>query len=641
MKKTLLILILCSVFLRAQDYLQLVEHEKKQFNRKAELQKANYPGDSTIDVKYYRLNIDIDPGTLKIKGDVTVDFILNTAASAFSLDLTSELTADSVYVNGVKTGSTHNKDILSITLPHTFNKNESVSARIFYGGHPASTGNGSFTFGSFNGEPFIYTLSEPYGAKDWWPCKDTPADKADSVDISVSVPQYLTAVSNGKLIEHKDKLNGTAVYKWHESYPIATYLIAISAAEYTTHNSVFNYGGYSMPVNNYIMDEDLQSASIIDKTVDMLHIFSDCYGLYPFIKEKYGHVRFGWRGGMEHQTIASMGYFSEEIIAHELSHQWFGDKVTCKNWSNIWLNEGFATFSTALYYQQKYGNEMYNSYIAAQMNYALNAKGSLFVKDISTVDNIFDYNRTYAKGAVVVYMLRNILGDSLFFKTLNSYLNDSALAYGSAATEDLERIAEEVSGKDLKYFFNEWVYGENYPMYDFSWDYSKKNDSVTVNLRLSQLANTNPGFFTMPVQFKVTYENRTSTLNYFNNQKDQVFSFYTSEVPKSIEFDPADLIFKKLFNSSNKPPEEFQLLQNFPNPFNNSTTIVFKIAAERKIKLKLYDALGNEIRTITEGVYPSGLHTIHFSGNGLASGIYIYRLISDGVDISKKLIFLK
>ena len=641
MKNTLLILVLFSLSLRAQDYLQLAEHEKNQFRKKTELQKVNYPGDSTIDVKYYRLNIAVDPSALKIKGDVTVYLVFKMNATSFILDLTSELTADSVFVNGVKAVFAHNKDILSITLPHTFSANESVTARIFYGGHPASTGNGSFTFGSFNGEPFIYTLSEPYGAKDWWPCKDTPADKADSADILVTVPQYLTAVSNGKLVERIDNLNGTAVYKWHESYPIATYLIALSAAGYTTHNSVFNYGNYSMPVNNYLMDEDLESASVIDKTVDMLHIFSDCYGLYPFINEKYGHVRFGWHGGMEHQTIASMGYFSEDIIAHELSHQWFGDKVTCKSWNDIWLNEGFATFSVALYYQQKYGSEMYNSYMGAQMAYALNAQGSLFVKDISTVDNVFNYNRTYAKGAAVVYMLRNILGDSLFFKTLNLYLNDSTLAYGSASTADLERIAEQVSGKDLKYFFTEWVYGENYPMYDFSWDYNKKNDSVTVNLRLSQLANTIPEFFTMPVQFKVNYENSVSTLNYFNNQKEQVFSFYTTEVPKSIEFDPYDLIFKKLFNSANKPPEVFQLLQNFPNPFNNSTTIVFKVVSEKKIKLKLYDMLGNEIRTIAEGVYPSGLHTVHFSGNGLSSGVYIYRLIADGVDISRKLIFLK
>jgi len=643
MTKLLFILFFLSLTfsLLAQDNLRIVEYEKKQLSKQIGTQKSDYPGDSTIDVKYYKINIALLPSSTSIKSDVTVKLLFKIPANNFFLDLSDALMVDSVFLNDAKTSFAHGKNILRINLPRVYSANDSVTAQIYYNGSPASTGMGSFSFSSYNGEPFIYTLSEPYGAKDWWPCKDTPADKADSADIWITVPQNLTAVSNGALAVRANNLNGTVTYKWHESYPIATYLIAVTATQFTTHDLTFNYKGYSMPVNNFLLDEDLQFIPSIDKTTDMLRIFSDCYGLYPFIKEKYGHVRFGWGGGMEHQTITSVGYFSEELIAHELSHQWFGDKVTCKNWNNIWLNEGFATFSAALYYQQMYGNRQYDSYINAQMNYALNAKGSLFVKDISSVDNIFDYNRTYAKGAVVVYMLRNILGDTLFFKTLNTYLNSPDLAYGSASTEDLERIAEQVSGKDLQYFFSEWVYGENYPMYDFSWDYEKKSDSTIINLRLSQLENTSPLFFTMPVQFKVYYKDKERTLNFFNDKKEQVFSFLADEIPQAIEFDPENLIFKKLFNTDNKPPQSFELMQNYPNPFNGLTTITFKIASERKIKLKLFDILGNEVKTIIEGVFPSGLHKVYLSGEGIASGVYIYRLTSDGIELSKKLVILK
>jgi aminopeptidase N len=470
-------LLFCAVFVSAQsiDH-SIFENEKQQLERTFSLSKSLYPGDLTIDAKYYKLDLTLSYSPNYLKGSVQIDAVpFSQALNSFFLDLSNNLHVDSVISNNSVLTFTHQNDKLMINLPRVYQPNEKFSVVVFYRGIPVSNGFGSIEFGSHNGDPAIWTLSEPYGARDWWPCKDNPDDKVDSSQVNLTCADNLIPVSNGVLQRVNENGDGTHTYFWNNIHPIANYLISMAVTNYTVYKTYFHYSlTDSMPVVHYIYPENFNNVKpMLDKTVRMLEIFSVRYGLYPFIDQKYGHAEFGWSGGMEHQTITSLGSFSEQIIAHELAHQWFGDMITCKNWHEIWMNEGFATYSEAVYFEA-IDESSYTPYIESLMAYAKSAKSSVYANDISSVAKIFNYASTYAKGAIVLHMLRGVVGDSTFFRIMKSYAASPGLRYNNASTDDFRSVAENVYGKNLEYFFNEWVYGKGYPHYNYSWDYKKK-----------------------------------------------------------------------------------------------------------------------------------------------------------------------
>ncbi|MHB1686678.1 MAG: M1 family metallopeptidase [Ignavibacteriaceae bacterium] len=632
----------------------LVRIEKQQFEKYYKLNKVLYPGDSNIDVTYYRLNLTLTYSPDYLNGAVTVNAKSTVnGLTNFFLDLQDTLKVDSVVSNGSKISFTHSSAKLNITLPRIYNNGESFSVIIYYEGVPGSSGFGSFEFGSHNNQPAIWSLSEPYGASDWFPCKDTPADKADSSDVWVTCSSSLTVASNGTLQAVVDNGNGTHTFKWKNIYPIAQYLISVAIADYTVYTTYYNYApSDSMPVTFYIYPEDFNSAKPnLDKVANMISIFSNHYGQYPFIKEKYGEAEFGWGGGMEHQTITSLGGFDEDLEAHELAHQWYGDKITCKDWQDIWLNEGFATFSEAVYFSAVSGVNSYNTMMTSFMNSAKHAIGFIYVQDISDVNSIFDYNRSYAKGAVVLHMLKGIMGDSLFFQLMKTYTADPKIAYGAATTADFEADAEKVYGSSLSYFFNEWIYGENYPHYSVSWNYNFIGNNIySVNLDISQTTNTNPAFFTMPIQIKVKTSAGDTIATLFNNQQNQQISFNVKGTPQYINFDPNNLILKdiSIIDSVDlTKPQSFTLYQNYPNPFNPSTTINYSVPVNSKgfiqVKLIVYDELGNIVARLVDKAEPAGIYAVKFPpGNKhLASGVYYYQIIAGNYIQTKNMILLK
>jgi Aminopeptidase N len=232
--------------------------------------------------------------------------------------------------------------------------------------------------------------------------------------------------SNGSLVEVRDNGNGTLTYHWAERYPIATYLVSLAVADYVVLTDWFHYSPTdSMVILNYVLPTSLVSAiQPLGFVPSMLQFFSDRYGLYPFIREKYGHAQFGWGGAMEHQTMTSTSNFTESTLAHELAHHWFGDMITCANWPSLWLNEGFATYSEALWQEWRHGEAVYRADMRDMMPNAKVATGTLYVQDTSTVAKLFAFDRVYAKGAWVLQMLRHVLGDSTFFRTMRAYAND-------------------------------------------------------------------------------------------------------------------------------------------------------------------------------------------------------------------------
>jgi aminopeptidase N len=625
--------------------------ESKQFAFTNKLQKVLYPGDSTIDVKYYKLDLAITYATHTIVGKVTINLKPVSSLSQFFLDLQNNFTVDSVTINGIANQFVHSGNQVRVSLSRPYNSGELISTLIYYHGVPGLSGFGSFVFSAHNFTQLIYSLSEPYGASDWFPCKDTPADKADSSDQWITCSSDLYAVSNGKLVDITDNGNGTKTYKWKNSYPIAHYLLSLAVTNYSIYTNYYKYSPVdSMPVTHFVYPETLPIArGDLDRTPLMIKIYSDRFGPYPFLKEKYGHAQFGWSGGMEHQTCSSMGSFAEDLIAHELSHQWFGDKITCKDWHHIWLNEGFATYCVGLYYEAAYATATYNSYMSSQMDIAKAAVGSVYVQDITDINQIFSSVRSYSKGAVVLHMLRGIVGDTIFFRILKSYIADPALAYNVATTEDFQRVAETVSGLNLGYFFNEWIYGENYPQYNMLWKYNHVSGNLyNITLNLSQQSNTNPLFFTMPVKIKISTTVSDTVFTILNNQQTQEFTFSVLGKPTGLDFDYGNSIMKSL-NIIDIPddlkPQAFDLKQNYPNPFNPTTKIEYSLNARAVVNIKVFNELGEEVAQILNEEKLPGTYSVLFSsiqGNHeLPSGIYIYKMTVGSYSQSKKMIILK
>jgi aminopeptidase N len=540
---------------------QLNGNSEKQF-RQTELlrykalmeQRTNeVTAEERIDVTYYKLDITITTSPQYVKGNVVVRATSKRDnLTSVTLDLMSSLIVDSVLVGGIRVAVSQHSSSFDVTLDRAYNNGELIAMQIFYRGIPGSSGFGSFAFSSHAGKPWVWSLSEPYGAKDWWPCKDHPSDKADSADIIVTCDTAFRVGSNGKLLSVVNNGNGTWTHHWQERYHISSYLISVALTNYTQFSNWFKYTPTdSMEILNYVLPEHLASAQAnLPKTAGMLSIYSDLFGLYPFINEKYGHSEFGWGGAMEHQTMTSTGTFSEYTIAHELSHQWFGDMITCRNWPDIWLNEGFATYCEALYGERKYGSSAYWNQVNGDMSSAKGATGTISIVDTSNVGRLFDGSLVYSKGGTVLHMLRHVLGDSVFFRVMHEYANHPSLKYGTASTPDFQSVCETVSGKNLNYFFSEWIYGERYPRYGFGWSAQTSLNGYTVTISVSQnTGTTNPTFFTMPIDLKVVGSGWDTTVTIFNNLQTQNFTFDVSHNPTSVLLDPDGWILKDIMNT--------------------------------------------------------------------------------------------
>ncbi len=660
MKKLLILLnyLIFSISSQAQDASEecasskILALKKRQQNSRL---MATIAGDNNIDVTYYKLNLGLSYSPRNLKGEVTIYAKSKVSnLSQVIIDLQNTLITDSIKVGTKSLSFSHQGGQITISLDKKYAENQTISLVIYYHGTTTYSGLGSFVFGTHgtNSSEFaIWSLSEPYGSSDWFPCKNAVDDKADSSDVWITADKYYVSVSNGILEKTVDNQNGTRTYQWKNRYPIAQYLISIAMSNYVEYKSLYNYDGKNtMPITHYIYPESLTNTTklALDKTAFMLDLFSKKFGIYPFIKEKYGHAQFGWGGGMEHQTCTSISSFGETLIAHELAHQWFGDKITCKSWEHIWLNEGFASYGECIYTEAVGGKPAYDAYVKAFMNAAKSAKGTIYVQNVNDINEIFNSSRTYKKGASVLHMLRGVVGDDKFFKILQNYIV-SKNAYGSATIEDFQAIAEQVYGQKLDYFFKEWLYGESYPKYKFSWSSSpQSNGTHKVKAEVSQNINTNPTFFTMPIQLKVPIGLGDTTITVFNDRDPQVFEFTLKSKPLDIIFDANNLILKdlELVNVPNVLGKETEIdnpfaLNIYPNPSTENIEVSFKLTKSANVKLSIIDFSGKEILSQPEEKFTQGSHSRNLKISQFQSGTYIVNLNVDGVNESRKLVTVK
>ncbi len=501
--------------------------------------QAPTPEQERIDALAYDLDLAIDPSGATISGQVKGLFRLGQQAEqALVLDLADELAVSAVSLQGEPAPWTQADDRLTIDLGGAYAPGDTFSVVVAYGGTPPAEYN-AFVFTSHNGLDHCFSFSEPFGARSWWPCDDWPADKADSVSLRVAVPHGLVVASNGTLC---DVTTGAQqdIYHWRVRHPITTYLVSVAVYPYAVSQDQFvSAAGDTMPLLFYdFPDHAAGNAQVNALVPEMIDFFSNRFGPFPYLDEKYGHAEMTWAGGMEHQTCSSIGTYTEAVVAHELAHQWWGDLVTCADFHHIWLNEGFAVYAEALWLEHAHGHDAFLNKMDSARYYG---SGTVYVDDLSSWHRIFDVDLTYHKAAWVLHMLRHLVGDDLFFPLLNVYR--AAFADSVATTEDFRDLAESVTGHDLDTFFQQWIYEEYFPVYSYSWDQETPGELV---LLIEQL-QTETVIFQMPIDVRVHLTTGETVDLVVDNR--EMAQQYTLSVPAPVDYvelDPDGWILRRI-----------------------------------------------------------------------------------------------
>ena len=593
------------------------------------------PNTANYDISYHKLEFTVNPAVYFISGKITTTYKALSDMTSLIFDLSSTLTVSSVKRGVDNLAFTQTATELQIILPATQPSGTSETVEITYSGTPSNSGFGSFIQTTHGTSPIIWTLSEPFGAMNWWPCKQDLNDKVNSIDVYITAPSQYTSVSNGVEPE-APVINGTnKTTHFHHNYPIPAYLICMAVTDYAVYNQTGGTAPNQYPIVNYIYPENLTPTvqNQLAQTPLILNLFENLFEIYPFHNEKYGHAQFGWGGGMEHTTVSFMGSFGRGLIAHEMAHQWFGDKITCGTWKDIWLNEGFATYLASMVIENFDGQAAFTA-DKTNMIHAITSisNGAVYLTDAEAlnVNRIFNGRLSYYKGAMVLNMLRLKLGDTLFFQALKNYLADSNLAYKYAVTADLQTHLEAAYGSSLAEFFNDWVYGQGYPTYSIA---VQNNFNGTVALTVNQTqSDPSVPFFEMPVPVRVFGaggEQMDLVLNH--NFNGETFVKNVPFVVTSVVFDPnKDLISKN--SSVTLATDNFKLegMKLYPNPSKNQITLQLAdgISIRKSI---IYNVLGQKVKETTSAT--------SWDVSAFSEGVYFMTLLTN--EGTKQISFVK
>jgi len=622
-------LMLCLVFnffmnnncvAQQEDVEAIAKSESLRFFSNINSPTANAQADN-IDVTYYKCLWSVDPSQNFISGNVQINFkSVSSNVDTLFFDLSNSLVCDSIVFHQQAISFLHQNNKLLIPTQGVLSID---SITIYYHGIPSASGFGSFKQATHQGNPIIWTLSQPYGASDWWPCKNTLNDKADSIDVLIDVPSDMVAVSNGVLLSQQQ--NGAKkIYHWKHQFPVATYLIAFAVTNYSLIEFNIPFDTTNTIIQNYVYPEDstLASSQVL-KIIPTMQLFDSLLGVYPFYKEKYGQAQFGWGGGMEHQTISFLNNFGNELVAHELAHHWFGDKVTCNSWEDIWLNEGFATYLSGLTYEYLYPANYWLQFKKGKINSVTSLKwGSVKCTDTTSVGRIFNSRLTYNKGAMILHQLRFVIGDQAFFTALRNYLNDSSLAFKNASTSNLKYHFESASGVNLDDYFNSWYEGQGYPSYKIVW--SQLNNQISLNCSQST-SDSSVSFFKLPVPIQLIGDNKDTLLILENKFNYQNFSFNVNFKVDTIIINPnADIITAQSIALSQKQENIAQYYFSIiPNPANDYINLNFN-ELQNDFQIQLIDMAG---RVVLNENYQEA-QSINLSAINLSNGAYYINVIA-------------
>lgn len=613
----------------------LIDKEMKSFTHKMAVGNVN-PNTLNYDLQYQRMDVSLDPSVYNISGSVTSHFKPNQSMSSIYFDLTNTLTVSQVQYHGntLAFQQLPTKE-LKIDFQSALPANVLDSLTITYSGAPATTYN-AFSTGSQNTIPILSTLSEPYGAQDWFPTKQSMNDKIDRFDFKITTPSQYSVAANGKLMSETALPGSQKLTFWRTMYPMASYLVALSITNFVKLNDTI--GNPPFPFVNYIYPASQGNSTImsnIDWTKQVMNTFETYFGLYPFRNEKYGHMEFQYNGTcMEHQTMSSMSSWGRSVIAHELAHQWFGDKVTCGAWNDIWLNEGFATFGEHLANEKLLmTNPQFMSYLLDQKNYITSSPGgSVYVADsnLGNIGSIFSGRLSYSKGGYVLRMLKWILGDTAFYQAIQDYHSRPSLAYNYVKTQDLNASLLQSTGINFTEFFNDWIYGEGYPIYDIRWRQS--GGQIIIKAAQTQSSPT-VSFYEMPLPIKVNGTGGQVAYFALNNTTNNQYFVQSVAFPvASVEFNYEYQILEKnstvtqdnTLSTSDVNKEEFAL---YPNPAKNE---LYVKGIDKPTDFTIYFTDGKLVRKATyQPAKPINI-------SELVPGTYLFKMKDKNVKFIKK-----
>ncbi len=594
------------------------------------------------DVKYVRLNLEMTNVATTLGGDViTTAQVVATTMGAYVFEMKAPLVLDSVHIDGVLRPATSVGDVYTVPFTAPMAVGTMFTAQVYYHGTPVS-GTPSNIYGisaltsSSWGNRVTFTLSEPYSAKDWWPCKQSLTDKIDSSDVWITVADSLKAGSNG-ILEAVTPMGGSRNrYQWKSRYPIDYYLISASVAKYVDYSYYMHFAGSadSMLIQNYIYDNPLTLPAfknVIDSTGILINYFSSIWGRYPFWKEKYGHCMAPLSGGEEHQTMTTLGFFQSWLVVHELAHQWFGNNVTCATWGDITMNEGFASYSEYLYLDRfRTHAHAIADIVDRQENVMRELDGSVYVYDTTNEGRIFSSRFTYDKGACVIHTFRHVLdNDTYFFDILKGW--QTSRADGTGTIMDFKNLAQSmvgttVNGINLDTFFNQWFYKEGYPAYAVKWN--RSGGEVFVQVDQATSAPASVSLFKVPLELKLKSATGDTLIRIVNDAPSQSFHFTWTKAMNGIEVDPNNW----LIDSMTSVIRDFTLgipgyiqesISIYPNP---GTTKWVAQGIPANSELQLTDITGKELWQASN----SGNTTIDVPAQKLAPGLYLLRISNNG-----------
>lgn len=621
--------------------------------RNALVLSPNSPRHS-FDVLDYNLDLDIyqcytSPYPKNYTATANITFRVDSTLSFIILDAdNTSLQIQSVANAGVSFN--HEDDLLKIFLDREYLPGEVAEVGIEYS-------HTNVTDGAFNvGNGFVFTDAEPQGARKWFPCYDRPSDKA-TLQLRAKVPSNVKLGSNGRLAD-STQVNDTIWYTWISRDPIATYIMVLTSKVNYKLDVLYHvnpaFPNDTLPIRFYY-NQNENPDNMIAMLGPLTNFFESKFGKHPFEKNGFATVNnlFQW-GGMENQTLTTLcqNCWYSSVVTHEYAHQWFGDMITCATWADLWLNEGFATYIETLWILEQEGHESYMEENLYNASYYMYQNPGWPISDPDWAINppsndvLFNYAVTYLKGACVLYMFHQMVGDSLFYHSIYEYANDTVnFRYHSATITDFIDKMNETTGMDISWFFEQWIYTPNHPEYLNTYSiHQQPNDQWEVKLNIKQ-TQSNAGFFTMPVEIKVKFAIGDTLISIQNDANDQNFSFFFDSRPTILQFDPNDKIILK--NSTTVVDSKYELVPKPQeikikgNPSEGNINLYFNTSIPCKANILVHSGTGVLIYEKQNLMFSYGETRVPLNLTHLTSGTYILTLTTDDNVLTEKLLIVK